>query len=655
MDLSRVRVIRRRSIAIGTTLVALMPIGALVWLRSSHHESGLQHQIAELVAAVGPNRLFEPRLAGGFAYAPPSPPLRAAKSPGAGAPDLRIAVAKIEKVALEQRTPRALAALGVANLVSGRAAEAVESLESAVRDDPSDPIAWNDLAAAYLVRADHGRRPEDLVRALAAADRVTRAAPYLKEAWFNRALAMEDVGGLRRQARYAWQAYSRIDGESGWSVEARRHLDSLSGTPVQTWQQLKPILIRSSARGEQQAIVEIARLFPVRTRDYLFDELLPAWAAAKQERTREKAADALHAARLVADAVVDATTDPMANDIVGLIESASRRARRLDDVVRGILTFGRARRLAADNQIELSQSLFQNAADTLERIGNPLFAEALNNRAAGPILTGRYQEAASAIDKLTVFAERHHYALLIARVRWAQGLIALARADLGQSLVEYRAALRAYQAAGEREYAIRVRNVLAENLRLLGQLRESWDEQREALVMLDQIADVSGREAILGSAANACLRAELPNAALAFFDDMVEEAEQSGRPQQIVGARLRRARGSWRLGRTEEAVHDLETAKASLSRIPDAVAARTQELDVLAQEGEVFQKERPDRAIQALDLAIDAFRARGVPRRLPNLLLTRGRAHLSQGAFDAAARDFLAGIDLFEEAHGRIA
>jgi len=613
-------------------------------------------ELSELVAAMGPTRAIDPRLTGGFQYAPAGSAGRTGATARSGVtPEIRIATARLEKAANDRRSPQSLAALGVAMLVSGRVADAVASLESAVRDDPGHHSAWSDLAAAYLVRSEQGRRPEDLVRALNAADRATRAAPRLQEAWFNRALAIEQIGGLRGEAKKAWDAYLKTDPGSEWSAEARLRLGTNSTTARNTWPQARPDLVRAIEARDQQHIVAIARQFPVRVRDHLFAETLPAWADAVLASRGEDAARHLQRARLMADALDGVTHDSMATDVVAGIERApAAKTRHLQTLANGIQAFGKARRLADENQINASQPLFEAATSALEQVGSPLSAEAATNRAVGFVRSRRYEEAAPLVDRLVPFAERRRYHMLVGRVRWAKGLIATAHSDLDQSLVEYHEALGALELAGEREDAIRVHNLIAENLRFFGQLHESWIEQRQALLLLDEVADIGGREGILGSAANACIRGELPNAAAVFFDEMVDEAEQSGRPLQMVGAYLRRARSSWRMGSAERAIRDLEVARAGLSRITDASLARTQEIDVLAQEGEVFQKQQPDRAIGALDDAIESLVHSGSYRRLPSLFLARGRARVARGTIDAAEQDFLQGIEMFEEAHDRI-
>lgn len=167
------------------------------------------------------------RLTGGFDYAPPPAIVRGrAFAASAASPDVRIAAAQIDKLALNDRSARVTAARGVAALVVGNPDLAVALLEDATRLEPDSPEYASDLAAAYLARAQTSGAAEDLPRALAAAERALARNPSLLEAHFNRALALEDLH-LSDQAREAWQQYHRLDPSSEWAREAQKRAEDL--------------------------------------------------------------------------------------------------------------------------------------------------------------------------------------------------------------------------------------------------------------------------------------------------------------------------------------------------------------------------------------------------------------------------------------------
>ena len=183
--------------------------------------NGDERALAELVAAVGTTRTFEPRLTGGFVYAPVRGLVRGPDDAPNLTPDVRIAIAEIEK----QHPANAVA--GTAALIGGNPTRAIAILEQLSKANPGDAKLQNDLAAAYLVAANRNDSTDDASRALAAANRALEIDPRMSEALFNRGLAAQ-AAGLRDEARAAWQAYLKVDDRSGWADEARAHLRILS-------------------------------------------------------------------------------------------------------------------------------------------------------------------------------------------------------------------------------------------------------------------------------------------------------------------------------------------------------------------------------------------------------------------------------------------
>ena len=179
-------------------------------------------ELAPLVAAVGNVRPFEARLTGGFAFGPIQSPYRSGAAQEIS-PDIRIAAAELEKKNRARPSPQLLGALGVADLITGRSREGVSHLEQAVALAPNDARLLSDLSAAYLVSAERDGRADDLAKALASAERATAQDPSLKEARFNRALALERLHASEK-ARDAWNEYLKVDSTSDWAGAARQRL-----------------------------------------------------------------------------------------------------------------------------------------------------------------------------------------------------------------------------------------------------------------------------------------------------------------------------------------------------------------------------------------------------------------------------------------------
>ena len=213
---------RKASVLAGLAAAAMLVIAVNVF--SPFGANGDRRALEQLVASVGTARTFEPRLSGGFAYAPVRGPVRGANDPINLSPDVRIAIAEIEK----QYAARPVAAS--AALIGGDADRAIAILDAASRATPNDARIFSDFAAAYLVRAERTRTTSDAATALAMANRALEIDRLMPEALFNRALALQ-LSGQAADARVAWQAYLTVDDRSGFADEARAHLRILSSQP----------------------------------------------------------------------------------------------------------------------------------------------------------------------------------------------------------------------------------------------------------------------------------------------------------------------------------------------------------------------------------------------------------------------------------------
>ena len=206
------------SLAAAAALAGLMVGG--VWIASHTGGTGRRLELQELVAAVAkePVRPVTGRLTGGFRYAPP-PPTRST-SPREISPDVRIAAAKLEKLAYDHSTPINQGALGVAYLAIGDLSKAVRELERASAEAPENAGIQNDLSAAYLARADAEGRSEDLSKALDVAERAIREDPNLLEAYFNRVIALERLSLVAELAR-AVSDYVAREHDEAWIREVK--------------------------------------------------------------------------------------------------------------------------------------------------------------------------------------------------------------------------------------------------------------------------------------------------------------------------------------------------------------------------------------------------------------------------------------------------
>lgn len=201
----------------------VMVVGAVTVMR---FRAGREEGVGPLVAAMPRDgRTLEPRLSGGFPWAP----LRLTTRSPTAADAKQMKVIGAAGVVLEKSTgdpsPRAQHAAAVAHLVIGQTEESVRLLSSAASSN--DARTWSDLAAARYTLAVETGDSAQFTAALAAADAALRIDPKLPEALFNRALTLQR---LRRaaEAREAWERYVTVDPNGPWSREARQHLQPLA-------------------------------------------------------------------------------------------------------------------------------------------------------------------------------------------------------------------------------------------------------------------------------------------------------------------------------------------------------------------------------------------------------------------------------------------
>jgi tetratricopeptide (TPR) repeat protein len=171
-------------------------------------------------------RYLEPRISGGFPWAPLIPARRSGTD--VLDPQQMKTVDTADEVLVKTASDpskEAQHATALAHLLAGRPSEAVTLLTKLTKSAPSARV-WNDLAAAQYALAVQMDRPAQFAHALTAADAALRLDPNYAEALFNRALTIERLG-LRNEAREAWRCYVNVDSSSAWATEARRHLQGI--------------------------------------------------------------------------------------------------------------------------------------------------------------------------------------------------------------------------------------------------------------------------------------------------------------------------------------------------------------------------------------------------------------------------------------------
>ncbi|HEX2122229.1 MAG TPA: zf-HC2 domain-containing protein, partial [Thermoanaerobaculia bacterium] len=182
-------------------------------------------------AASGERRYVEPRLTGGFPWAPLATASRGSEPLHPDRMRLIGAAGTVLERTEGDDSSKARHAAALAQLLAERPAEAARLL-SKLAPSTSDAEIWCDLAAASyttaLQRSDRAKAAE----ALAAANFALRLRPAMPEALFNRALILEFLG-LENEAREAWDRYLAVEPHGAWAAEARERRARLAPSASQ--------------------------------------------------------------------------------------------------------------------------------------------------------------------------------------------------------------------------------------------------------------------------------------------------------------------------------------------------------------------------------------------------------------------------------------
>lgn len=185
-----------------------------------------QSSVESLVQEVGERRLFEARLSGGFRYGPVVGSVRSTDVQAGELWSLMARAGEIRELADSNPTKENLRALAVARLLLGEVDASVRLLQDLVDEEPRDASLRSDLAAAYLTRAEREDRAEDWSLALDAAKAALDLEPNLREALFNKALALESLP-TPEEAIEAWESYEAAFPADEWLPAVRERLEQL--------------------------------------------------------------------------------------------------------------------------------------------------------------------------------------------------------------------------------------------------------------------------------------------------------------------------------------------------------------------------------------------------------------------------------------------
>jgi CHAT domain-containing protein len=614
---------------------------------------GPANALAELADAVGDHRPVEPRLSGGFRYAPASRTRAADPTSMPPSADERIAIGRLEKRASERSSPDARGALGVAYLISGDVARAVPALEEAIDRAKPPAGSLSDLAAAYLVRASAPRHAQDLVRALTFAERAVLADPRKAEAWFNRALALEALS-LNAGARDAWQAYLRVDSASGWADEAREHVRTLTETNGPSSATIRRDVDDAIGRSDGAAIGRAVSTSPQVVRDAIDDRLLVGWSRLVLDGKRDEARAELDRLGAPALALASQRGDSFFADCLDAARRTSSDAMKAASLARAQQAYRAAADAYNNDRIGESARQFTDLVAPLEQARSPLAWTARRYIAIGMYYANDFPGALAAIRAVGDSPNVAHYPRLRGLSLRLSALIHVSRGEFVAGLTDCQQALVFFESAGDVDNEASTYSTIAEDLSFLGDTAQAWTAWHSALQRVEIAQERRSRYVVLQAASYAALRNDLPEAAFHFQEAALDNARQWSRPPAVLAGVLNRAEIYKRLGQSNRAIEDLAEAERYLASVHDPLLTSRNEARILLARGETTYREHPAEAVDALTRALGYFDRTGTSWRLAAAYLARGRAHLAARHPDLAEQDFLAGIRVFERMRASI-
>jgi CHAT domain-containing protein len=595
-----------------------------------------------LAGTVGEHRSVLGRLTGGYPHAPLDAASAGGQDVRASGPDhVRLTAGRIRESVGEVATPSRLHALGVSQLFERRYDDAAELLLAASRQQPANARYLNDVATVQLERARLGLRPDDLPRALAAADRARRLEPSLHEAWFNRALAMSALQ-LTDQARTAWTEYLRRDSSSPWAVEARKHLEDLSKpTPAAAWAEIATRLEQHIDSATADAAV---RAQTTEARNFVENKLIVGWADAV---LAGNAGDAeLDRLRLMAESMFRIAGDAIYTDIASLIGRTINPQAKLQ-LARAHREFARGSALFNQDRFGDAAPIIANALAELRTAGSPAAVIGDVQLAAIQYVDGKLEQSDKNLAAAHATAVSRNYLYVAARATWFRGLVAFAQGRPNESQVFYEDTLATFERMGDVEQAAMTHGLLSGVHFTLGNSASEWEHRRRGLVGLHNAASTRFKYSVLLTGALS-IRATNPEAALFLFDGVIAAARESGRNAALVEALAQRAATLVQIGLSTEAQATVDEARRQLATIADQSFRQVFEIPVLAVESDLLRSTNPRAAVQTAQRAVEAATARGQLIRLPQLHLRVAKANVVWGRLEEAERALLAGIAAFD-------
>ncbi len=566
----------------------------------------------------------------------------------------RVRAAHVLAEGVERPTGTSLHDVGVLRLSEGRYRLASATLERAREAAPGDARIAADLAVALLEEAMAEDVPRLAARALGVADEAIALDPFVDEAWFTRAAALEHLW-IGPAAVQAWYDYLGRDEASPWAAEARRRvcaLERLADPSVHV--EARRRFETAIAGSDVQTAEAVVREYPAEARRVGMDRLFKDWPAAVNGGNESDARRLLSELQVAADAFSGVLQDRFLDDAVDSIGSSSNEIdrKRLAD---GLSEYGSGREAFRRGDVRVASTHFGEAAARLRAARCEAGASLAEfDLARCEIYSRDYDSVLRRLETLRPVAERSGYRHLAARAWWVSGYVHAVRYEVAPALGQLRRALDGLDATGDVEGSAIVGLLLAETSHWYGLGDDASSFSRRALAALSRLGP-SG-QASIGFAGVAILAGAdgEASASRCLLDCAESVAACAGdRSSEAAATGLRavmHSRGGDRVASTA----DISRARDAISAIGDPVLSRLTGREVDLCDAEVCVSDAPDRAVELLTDVLSAYEGTNDRVRTVQCLRLRALAHQARGEEEAARVDLDAAVRELEEQRRRL-
>lgn len=649
--------------AITLALAAALGAGGVVafeWAISPDRN----RQSSAVVELLDGRRVANGRLTGGAPFAEYSGPVRprmrggAAKKSDGGEPPLserrRVRAADVLADGVERPTKASLHAVGVLRLSEGRYRLASATLERAREAAPQDARVAADLAVALLEEAIAEDVPRLAARSLAVADEAIALDPFVDEAWFTRAAALEHLW-IGPAAVQAWYDYLGRDEATPWAAEARRRVCALErmadpSTRVEARRRFETAI----AEGNAKSAEALARDYQAEARRVATDRLVKDWPAAVVTGSETEARRLEGELRAAADAISVSQQDRFFVDALASISGsvAGGDPRRL---AQALAAYGDGREAFRRGELQLAARHFGDASVRLTAASCEAVAMLAEFDAARcEIYSREYDSVLRRLETLRPASERSGYRHLAARSWWVSGYVHAVRFEVAPALGRLRRALDELDTVGDVEGTAIVGLLLAETSHWYGLGDEAWEYGRRALAALSRLGSTG--QASVGFSGIAILAGAdgEVSASKCLLDAAGWAASGAGDSSSEAAALGLRAVMHSRRGNRAASSSDLSSARDAALRVSDPMLSRLTGREVDLCEAEVSVTDAPDRAVELLTLVLAAYEGTNDRVRTVQCLRLRASAHQSRGDGDAATLDLEAAVRELDEQRRRL-